>query len=853
MKQLIWFVLLVVLVVPTGIGSAQSGDPVILQIAVNNFLEDVVQTAIDDYQEQNPNVVVQLVTTQGFGIPAPTDDAEAYQDDLVDYFQSADLVLVDNNLNSEATRAGYVLDLTPLTQSDPNYNEGDFHQTMLDAFKWDFGQWALPVSSSFITLSYSTEAFDAAGLNYPNANWTLDDLIFAAETLTQFDADGSISVPGLVLLGGDSLDYLLRSALGQPVYDEMAFPLVPDYSNPAIAPLLERWLDFVEEGYTTLPDGVEFTDVPIQIRNPQFGNAGGSQNQVTIDATALLPGGTAGMDVLGIAISSGTSYPAEAYDLANFLVRNPNITALSGGVAPAFVNPSTNEAAEEAAIFIQDVNEAFAPLLDTAIANGISQADLLFASGLGDALDLMQRDGVSAEDALQTVFDEQMERLTVADNRATTTTISVNPPRPLTTLSAGEIALEFAVMIGGGPGGANVIPTWEALAEEFVAQDPEVALINVDQAPPLPQALSEDVDCYFSSGNMVGDLDLSTVLSLDPLLFSDPNFDPNDFVPGVLQQAQVEGVTYALPLSITPLIIRIDPVAFEQAGVPIPQGSWTVSEFEDAMRQLTTVVDEDTAPFAITGATPMVNLIAIYGGQPFDLSTDPITLNFTDPATVAAVQQVLTLVDEGLISYDGSLFGFGGGGSDSPIREQLLTGDTFGFAPGGGDAEFVTTTFPTGAQGNAVAFDLGTMYISTNSDTPQACYRFMSYVAQSADVFDSMPVRMSLLNSSRLVSAQGQQRVDFYNAIAQLLAQPDTLILPTNIDIVGLGMTQWFTAVFDNYLAGNVVDLQAELEDAERRTADYMACVDQIDFNFEDSNFQDIQDRIQACIDAANS
>lgn len=853
MKRLSILSILIVLALSAGISTAQN-NPIILQVAVSGFAEDNLQIAVDAYEAQYPDIQVQLVGYDGFGMPAnPNNDAETYQEDLLTYFQLADVVLVDDNLTPEATRTGYVLDLTPLVQSDPNYAESQYHQTTVDAFKWDFGQWALPVSSTFITMSYSPAAFDNAGLAYPDGNWTLDDLIFAAQSLTQFNADGTVAIPGLNVQGGLSLDALLMSVFGQSVADDNGFQSDPNYSDPALADLLERWFAFEAEGYTTLPSGVDNDDVPIRISNPQQGGGRGiGAGNDSDTATALLPGASASMNVIGYAVSAGTIYPMEAYNLALFLTQNVNAIAVSGGTVAALINaPEAQQGFGPGGG--QNVNAAFEPLVDSALVNGITQSDLRFASGLGDALDLMESGSLSASDALDTIFNEQLARLSLADEK-TASSLIVNPPLIQQTLSEDEISLEFAVLAGGGRGGGGITSTWETLAEEFVAQDSQVAEVTIETVPPRANTIPETTQCYYSSTNTLADLDLSTILSIDPLLLSDPNYNPADFVNGVLAQAQVDGLTYALPLSITPLVMLIDANAFNQAGVPIPAGTWTISEFEDALRQLSTVTDTGVAPLSVTGSTPLINLIATYGGQPLDFAGDTINLNFTDPATITAIQQVLDLAQNGLIAYsdDG---GFGGGGNQntSPIIEQSLVG---GFGPGGDNTannERVTLTFPIGTQGNAVALDTGMMLISADSQNPDACYRFMSYVAQNADVFDTMPVTYSLMNSNRLLNTQGQETVDFYYAIADLLADPDTLALPGNINQVGFGMTQWLTAVFDSYLAGEVIDLESDLALAQQRTSDYLSCVDSIEFDFAGGNFQQIQADLQACATAAEA
>ncbi|GAB5490563.1 MAG: hypothetical protein Phog2KO_07780 [Phototrophicaceae bacterium] len=861
MNRLSLLSILTILALSIGLTSAQS-DAIILQVAVSDFAEDSLQLAVEEFEAQNPTIQVQLVSYDGFGMPVNTnDDAETYQDDIATYFQLADVLLVNEGLTSEATRVGYALELTPLTQSDPNYNESAYYPTMIDAFKWDFGQWALPISSNFVTMTYTPSAFDEAGVSYPNESWTLSDLIFAADALTQYNTDGSVAIPGLFIQGGNNLDALLMSLLGQTVADDNAFPSVPNYADANLEALLEQWIDLGADTYTALPTGVDNDDVPMQIGNPQQGGGGGfaPQNAELTTATALLPGGSSSMTVLGYAVSEGTSYPMEAYELALFLTQDANAISVSGGLMPALINsPETEQAnggGQGGRGGNQTITAAFEPLVETAIMNGLTQADRRFSSGLGDALDLMVSDSLSASDALETVLDEQLARLLVADDRALTTVMAVNPPIIATTLGADEIALEFGVL-AGGRGGGGVTDTWEALAEEFVAQDAQVGQLTIEQLAPNTDAIPETTQCYYSSSNLVSELDLSTVLSLDPLLFSDANYDPNNFVGGVLQQVQIDGATYAYPLNITPLVLTIDTASFEQVGVPIPDGTWTISEFEDALRQLSSIVDQDTAPFAVTGSTPLINLMAVYGGQPFDLSTDPVTVNFTDPATVVAIQQVLDLAQDGLISYAGGGFGGGGGNqSTSPITEDSLTG---GFNNGGrggnnnANTERVTVTFPIGLQGNAISLDLGTMYISSNSQNPDACYRFMAYVAQSADVFDSMPTNVSLLNSSTIVNTQGQDTVDYYLATADAMAQSDTLILPTNIDQFGFGMTQWLTAVFDAYLAGEVTDLDAELAIAQQRTQDYLACIDAIDTEFTQGNGQGIREEIEACVAIVN-
>lgn len=68
----------------------------------------------------------------------------------------------------------------------------------LDAVKDPQGKtWAVPQGIQIQVLYYNKDMFDKAGVSYPAANWTLDDMVAAAQKLTITDADGKITQWGL--------------------------------------------------------------------------------------------------------------------------------------------------------------------------------------------------------------------------------------------------------------------------------------------------------------------------------------------------------------------------------------------------------------------------------------------------------------------------------------------------------------------------------------------------------------------------------------------------------------------------------------------------------------------------------
>jgi multiple sugar transport system substrate-binding protein len=81
-----------------------------------------------------------------------------------------------------------LLDLTPLLEADADFDAGIYNPTALAAFTLDGKQYGLVESFSNVVLFYNKDLFDAAGVDYPSADWTWDDELAAAQALTDADA-----------------------------------------------------------------------------------------------------------------------------------------------------------------------------------------------------------------------------------------------------------------------------------------------------------------------------------------------------------------------------------------------------------------------------------------------------------------------------------------------------------------------------------------------------------------------------------------------------------------------------------------------------------------------------------------
>ena len=165
--------------------NAQS-NPVRLTLAVDSGLAEGLndQGLLKDFLNAHPGVTINLVDIQDIG------DAAGHVDDfftgLQKYASSADVLSFsgyDLALSPLATRAGYILDLAPLVQSDSEVLQDDFYPQLWTSYQWDGGIWGLPIGADMALLVYDKSAFDNARLTYPDGSWTLDQFVSAGERL----------------------------------------------------------------------------------------------------------------------------------------------------------------------------------------------------------------------------------------------------------------------------------------------------------------------------------------------------------------------------------------------------------------------------------------------------------------------------------------------------------------------------------------------------------------------------------------------------------------------------------------------------------------------------------------------
>jgi len=813
--QLKYLSVIFALVIALSIGQTQAQDNrTTISITVPQFAESVYEGLIQQFEAENPGIRVHLIPIDSFQEPLSLSD-EKYFDKAQALVSQADvLFLTSDDISLELTRAGFLLDLNPLIGSDTNLNTQDFPTRVWEGFQWDGGFWALPIGVNTYLLQYDPAKFDQLGLPYPNENWTLADFESAMRSLLQIDANNQITQAGLTVYGDTDEQALLSSLLSGSLVDTNSIPLQPQLTSQSdLATLISTWSQ-LKQARLTEPN-TDFEDGPLTVFDTRFGSFFSEDTDTSL-AFAPFPNHRAPLHLRGFAISRGSQHPDAAYRLISFLSQQAEVTSSGFDTLPARQSQwggDTNYTPEALT------------LIEAAINNGKRPAKGHFRSAFTGILSEVANN-VTAQTAIENAQQVILKRLAQAEQQKQSTTINVTPiPEPVV-LQAGEAQLRLGIWTFD-----TQLPNqdaWDRALSEFVNNEPGIGAVALDTTTSDVSELTERYDCFYTPFNLVQGGSLAKLRSIDPLIASNASVNPADFLPGVLAQVQRNNQTWALPIDISPDVITFDRDALQRANLPEPNPSWTVGDFETYLRTLQQADPEfGKLSFFTEGNSGLLTLIGNYGGLPIDYRSNPPLIQFTEPATVQAIQQVLDLVRGGYIAYgdDDNVFTLTTLMVESLSDAQFFLTEADGFNMG-------IVPFPRGGQQSAMAYSVGAAYISANSPHVDACYRLISSISANPELITGMPARSSVLNNPQLSLSQGPELVQMYQHILETLQQPNVVLFQSQgaFEIGALFDYVWLDKAFQSYIQ-NGGDLNLLLTDAQQLTQEFFNCKQAIDFS----------------------
>lgn len=173
---------------------ASGGEPV--KIKVMSFFAydnpEVEQGVVNAFEEKNPDIKVEF-------------EAVPFSDIFLKY-----KTLIAGNVAPDVMSMNYdnayifasmgALESLDEWISKAGLDTSIYYKSTLDMFKVNGVQYSMPATFSDVVLFYNKDLFDAAGLEYPQKDWTWEDLKNAAIALTKdTDNDGNIDQWGYSL------------------------------------------------------------------------------------------------------------------------------------------------------------------------------------------------------------------------------------------------------------------------------------------------------------------------------------------------------------------------------------------------------------------------------------------------------------------------------------------------------------------------------------------------------------------------------------------------------------------------------------------------------------------------------
>ncbi|NPV08513.1 MAG: sugar ABC transporter substrate-binding protein [Anaerolineae bacterium] len=169
---------------------AAAGQPVIMtaHFTWSPVYEPRIKEWNDRFMEANPGIAVAIVWE-------PWSEWQTKILTLAAAGQMPELVAVHISRAQVLSKQGAILPLDEWIAADPEFDVGDYYPASLEMFTWQDKLYGFPWDWGASVLRYNRDLFDAAGAAYPTEDWTFDDLLDTAKTLTQGDVWGYLGLP----------------------------------------------------------------------------------------------------------------------------------------------------------------------------------------------------------------------------------------------------------------------------------------------------------------------------------------------------------------------------------------------------------------------------------------------------------------------------------------------------------------------------------------------------------------------------------------------------------------------------------------------------------------------------------
>ncbi len=883
-KKQLWFVLLIILLLGVACGGgeeeptptpapvveepeaeatpaaveSEAEEPVTVKMAVYDSFQGLYTDLITAFEEENPDIAVKLVSIEeilgleNIGQEWPDDARRRLVSgaDVSDVFYSG-----------QAARDGMLLDLQPFMESDPNFDEVDFYPQSLAAFQSGGGTWAIPTELGYRMILFNKDAFDDAGVEYPQAGWSWEEFLATAQALKQEEGD-EVTRWGLAEISPYAAQFV-ESRVEQMVNMDADPPAI-NLDEPEVAEALRWYTDLflthevapyyppddedpsglnIPEGYLTIESGQAAmwpdASAAYPFRAQQMGlNLGVVPFPVDgpDSATNLL-------QPSGLSISVGTANPEAAWRWVDYLSRQTtDLAAVLGGRA----NLPARISVAEASGFWDEVDEELGEALRYAIDHAYTtELSAGIYEAFNEAFEAVMAGDKTVEAALadaQIAAEESLdESLAGAEDDEE---IVVAADEAESSASEDAVTVEFIAVTG-----VLEMQTFRDLADQFREQDPDVVVEilqpNLFEGTPTMTDIAGVSDCFqWFPGDFSNPDTQAAILNLDPFLDADSEISADDFYQAVFEAFTAQGQTWGLPGQVNITLIEYNKALFDETGLDYPSVDWTTDDFLDYAVTLTQGEGE-TKQYGyvpdLFEPSDMLNMMDRLGAKLIDDGQDPPTLALTDPATIAAVRWYTGLTTEHAVKpllmtnlTDMAV-------SAVQERESVLaqgraamwSNSAFNVDLGGSDeAEIDTGAVPLPAgtgETRGSGYQSATGYfISADTQVREACWEWIKFLTEQPNMGTGMPARQALAQSDAFRDQVGPELAQAYLAsMANATEAPYSQQIADENSWLNYPVVWLYSAY--SQIVKDGLSVEEALENAQQLADEYRACVIEAD------------------------
>ncbi|MDQ7024186.1 MAG: sugar ABC transporter substrate-binding protein [Anaerolineae bacterium] len=356
-------------------------------------------------------------------------------------------------------------------------------------------------------------------------------------------------------------------------------------------------------------------------------------------------------------------------------------------------------------------------------------------------------------------------------------TISLIVMLALVFLTLGNvIAQETTVVTWAFWGSPEELATHQSVADAFMEENPEIE-IEIWHQPWSDYFTGLQTLWAAGDGEAIPDVMFLSPISnyaadgvLEPLdsYIEDSGFDREDFWPGLLDFAMLDGEVYGFPRDIGLEVLYYNKDIFDEVGLDYPDETWTWDTLLDAAEQLSVVeASGRVSRYALGMEGGKYQLwVGQNHGSALDDMASPTSCTLNSPEAVEAVEFFAGMMDNDLAMRNAALSQAGGdaavftSGQVAMIIQNASRIPTFNAADMNYDVAVVP--IPEGGQRSASAAGAA-WTMSSFSDDKDAAWTFLSWLALNpeggqrlyTESGEILPALRSTANSDAFLGQEG--------------------------------------------------------------------------------------------------